>query len=125
MAVRSFEDLIVWQKSMDLVTEVYSVTAGFPSDERFGLTQQLRRAAVSIPSNMAEGQGRSTTTDFIRFLTISRGSLNEVRTQLIIANHLNYLTNDKLQSLRNACDEIARLLNALINSLTSKQNTNH
>ncbi len=74
---------------------------------------------------MAEGQGRSTTTDFIRFLTISRGSLNEVRTQLIIANHLNYLTNDKLQSLRNACDEIARLLNALINSLTSKQNTNH
>lgn len=91
MGAQSFEDLIVWPKAMDLVEAIYRSTASLPADERFGLTQQLRRAAVSISSNIAEGQGRSTPIDFLRFLFIARGSLNEVRTQLLIAVRLRFL----------------------------------
>ncbi len=80
MAVRSYRELIAWQKAMDFVELVYQHTASFPKEERYGLTGQLRKAAVSVPSNIAEGQGRSTTADFLRFLSIARGSLYESQT---------------------------------------------
>lgn len=88
MTVRHYSDLIVWQKAMDLVVHVYEVTESFPQREVFGLTNQVRRAAVSIPSNIAEGQGRGTTKDFLHFLAIARGSLQEVETQLLLAYRL-------------------------------------
>src|SRR3979411_1014515 len=90
MKVRHYQELIVWQKAMDLVEEVYKVSRSFPREEIYGLTSQLRRAAVSIPSNVAEGQGRRTTTDFLRHLSIAYGSLLEVETQVLIATRLNY-----------------------------------
>lgn len=90
MPVRNYTDLIAWQKAMDFVHRVYALTSGFPGDERFGLTSQLRRAAVSIPSNIAEGEGRETPGDFIRFLAIAHGSLREVETQLRISQRLGY-----------------------------------
>ena len=88
MTVHHYSDLIVWQKAMDLVVHVYEVTESFPQREVFGLTNQVRRAAVSIPSNIAEGQGRGTTKDFLHFLAIARGSLQEVETQLLLAYRL-------------------------------------
>src|SRR5579862_7466163 len=96
MSVRNYRDLIVWQKAMDLATLVYQSTESFPQKEVFGLTNQLRRAAVSIPSNIAEGQGRNSNLDFRRFLGISRGSLQEVETQLELARRLGYLDETNL-----------------------------
>ncbi len=91
MALKSYKDLIVWQKAIDLVILVYRRTAAFPKEEVYGLRQQIRRAAVSVPSNIAEGQCRSSTRDFLNFLAIARGSLGEVETQLTIAERLEYL----------------------------------
>ena len=91
MSVQSYRELIVWQKAIDLVVAIYRITQSFPREEAFGLTSQLRRAAVSIPSNIAEGQGRRSAKEFQRFLDIARGSLQEVETQLLIANRLHYL----------------------------------
>ena len=88
MEIMSYRDLIAWQKAMDLVTAIYRATAGFPRDEIYGLTSQLRRAAVSTPSNIAEGQGRQSTREFIHFLSIAYGSLNEAQTQILIAERL-------------------------------------
>jgi four helix bundle protein len=90
MTVRHYSDLIAWQKAMDLVVRVYEATESFPPKERYGLTNQLRRASVSVLSNIAEGQGRRTTRDFLRCLSIASGSLQELETQLIIASRLNY-----------------------------------
>ncbi|WP_439181610.1 four helix bundle protein [Carboxylicivirga taeanensis] len=87
--MKTFRELLVWQKSMDFVTEAYNVTAGFPDDEKFGLTNQLRRASVSIPSNIAEGFGRKSDGDFSRFLSIALGSSFEVQTQLEIAKNVD------------------------------------
>jgi four helix bundle protein len=89
MTVRRYSDLLAWQKAMELVEEVYNITKGFPQDERYGLTNQIRKAAVSIPSNIAEGQSRGSR-DFIRFLSIAHGSLSEVETQMEIALRLGY-----------------------------------
>ena len=116
MTVRSYHDLEAWQQSMGPVTDVYSLTAEFPESERFGLTNQLRRAAVSIPSNIAEGQGRLSTKDFLRFLYIARGSLNEVQTQLEIARRLNFIKEGTV-NLSKQADTVGRLLNGLIRSL--------
>ena len=90
MEVQSYQDLIAWQKAMVMVTEVYELTKVFPTDERFGLTSQIRRAAVSVPSNIAEGQARNSTGEFVQFLGIARGSLAEVATQLLIARNLKF-----------------------------------
>ncbi|MBY0527208.1 MAG: four helix bundle protein [Gemmataceae bacterium] len=117
MSVRHYSDLIVWQKSMDLVVHVYQSTESFPQREVFGLTNQVRRAAVSIPSNIAEGQGRATTKDFVHFLHIARGSLQEVETQVLLAGRLQYLVDQEKVEHLNATTEIARILNGLINSL--------
>ena len=104
---------------MDLVEEVYIASKSFPREEIYGLTSQLRRAAVSIPSNIAEGQGRRTTPDFLRHLSIAYGSLREVETQILIATRLGYLAQGKCQDVMRITGEVGRLLNGLMASLAS------
>ncbi len=118
MSTSSYQDLVVWQKGMDFVESVYRVTAGFPGDERFGLTSQLRRAAVAIPSNIAEGQGRQAKGDFARFLRIAQGSLREAETQLFIADRLDYINKQTSAHLLKASGDVGRLLNGLIQSVS-------
>lgn len=120
MSVRFYRDLIAWQKSIDLVETIYRISQRFPSDEKFGLTSQLRRAAVSIPSNVAEGQSRGTPRDFNKFLDIANGSLAEMETQLIIAGRLNYLPSEELEDVLSKAAEIGRLINGLQKSLAAK-----
>jgi four helix bundle protein len=117
MGVRNYRDLIVWQKAMDLVSLVYQFTESFPQKEVFGLTNQLRRAAVSIPSNIAEGQGRNTNRDFRHYLSMARGSLQEVETQLELARRLGYLIETKLTEIIELSSEVARLINGLSRAL--------
>src|SRR5687768_3340603 len=117
MKVQNYQELIVWQKAMDLVEEVYSATRCFPKEEIYALTNQLRRASVSIPSNIAEGQGRRTTADFCRHLSIAYGSLREVETQILIARRLNYLSETTIQPIMQMTGEVGRLLNGLMRSL--------
>jgi four helix bundle protein len=115
---RSYKDLVAWQKSMDLVTATYRLTAIFPKDELFGLRSQLRRAAVSIPSNIAEGQGRLSEKEFRYFLGQARGSLMEVETQMQIAENLGYLSKEQTGDLLRACAEVGRILNGLLASVS-------
>jgi four helix bundle protein len=117
---RSYKDLVAWQKSMGLVTTTYRATAGFPRDELFGLTSQLRRAAVLIPSNIAEDQGRLSEKEFRYFLGQARGSLMEVETQLQIAENLGYLQKEQTSSLLQSCAEVGRILNRLLASASSQ-----
>ena len=97
--MHQFKELKVWQKSMDLVVDIYTVTTNFPTDEKFGLTSQLRRCAVSIPSNIAEGAGRDSDKEFLYFLSIALGSSFELETQLILSQRLNLLTKQNLEDL--------------------------
>ena len=113
---QTYKDLIVWQKGIALVSQVYRLTQAFPKEELYGLTSQLRRAAVSIPSNLAEGQGRLSTREFRQFTAIAKGSLHELETQLIIARDLGYL--DMTHPVFEQLSEVARLLNGLLNSLS-------
>ena len=115
--IRDYRDLIVWQKAMSLVTDIYRETKLFPRDEVYGLTAQIRRASVSIPSNIAEGQGRRTTADFVKHLSIAYGSLREVETQALIARRLNYVAEIALNKVLNHAGEVGRLLNGLMASL--------
>ena len=117
MKVKNYRELIAWQKAMDLVIEVYTISRAFPREEIYGLTSQLRRAAVSVPSNIAEGQGRRTTADFLRHLSISYGSFREVETQTLIATRLGYLTSRRSQDVLNLAAQVGRLLNGLMASL--------
>jgi four helix bundle protein len=119
MAVRSYRDLVAWQKAMDTVELVYRASERFPTSEMYGLTSQIRRAAVSIPSNIAEGQGRRGTKDFLKFLSIAYGSLLEVETQTQISERLGYLGHDDCNRLLDATAEVGRLLNGLMNSLST------
>ena len=119
MPVQNYRGLIAWQKAMDLVVRIYQITESFPKTETFGLTNQMRRAAVSIPSNIAEGQGRSTTKDFMHFLHIARGSLQELETQVIIAQRLEFITEAVHSELTTNICEIARILSGLLKSLAS------
>jgi four helix bundle protein len=119
-AINSFRDLRVWQRGVELVSAVYSATSGFPKDELFGLVSQARRAAVSIPANIAEGHGRIHRGDFVRHLSIARGSLAEVETHLRIAFNLKFLSEDALLELIPPMDELGRMLTALIQSLENK-----
>jgi len=126
--ISSYKELIVWQKAVDLVTEIYTATSKFPREEVFGLTSQLRRCAVSVPSNIAEGQGRATKGEFIQFLSHARGSLFELETQLCIAGKLGYLSPERAQGLAIRAGEVARILNGLLTSLgvgTRKLSTSH
>ena len=115
--LRSYRELIAWKKSVDLVTEIYSVTKEFPRDEIYGLTSQLRRSAVSVPSNIAEGQGRATKGEFIQFLCHARGSLFELETQIVIAEGLGYITPEIESRIASKISEVARILNGLLTSL--------
>lgn len=119
--VRHYRDLLVWQKAIACVELIYKATRDWPSEERFGLTSQIRRAAISVPSNIAEGCARRSTAEFLRFLSIARGSLAEVETQLLIAHRLTYLRQDALASCLEASDEISRMLAGLITKLEERQ----
>ena len=118
MKVKTYQELIVWQKAMDLIESVYKLSRTFPREEVYALTSQIRRAAVSIASNIAEGQGRRTTSDFLRHLSIAYGSLLETETQLLIAKRLRYLGNTHLDEVMKQTAEVGRLLNGLIASLS-------
>ena len=120
MASKNYSDLIAWQKAMTLVELIYKATAQFPKEEVYGLTNQLRRASVSVPSNIAEGQGRGSANDFRRFLTISYGSLREVETQILIAKRLHFLTDAQADRVMNLAGEVGRLINGLTKSLEGK-----
>lgn len=111
-----YRDLIVWQKSMDLVTRVYQLTKSFPKEETYGLSAQIRRSAISIPCNIAEGYGRNAARDMIRFLHISMGPLLELQTQLEIARNLAYLTTEIFNDYFESTREIESMLTGLIRS---------
>ncbi|MBK7393169.1 MAG: four helix bundle protein [Chloracidobacterium sp.] len=117
MARQTYRDLVVWQKAMQLVTNVYAMTEHFPKHEMFGLTSQLRRATVSVPSNIAEGQGRDSPKEFLHHLSIAYGSLMEAETQVQIASNLTYIGKTDAGNLLAQCDEVGRLLNGLLRSL--------
>jgi four helix bundle protein len=121
MPVKNYRELIAWQKAMDLVEIVYKASGAFPKDELFGLTQQVRRAVVSIPSNIAEGQGRRTTAEFLHFLPIANGSLREVETQLLIAGRLCFLEGQEVERAMTLAAEVGRLVNGLANSPSRKR----
>lgn len=120
MKINSYSDLTVWQKSIQLVEMIYVITKDFPKDELYALTNQIRRAAVSIPSNIAEGQQRNSTEQFCYFLSIAQGSKAEVETQVIIAKRLNYITENKEKELLKQLEEISKMLVALKKRLSQK-----
>ena len=117
--IKSHRDLIVWQKAMVLVTDVYSLTKVFPREEIHGLTAQTRRAAASVPANIAEGQGRRLGREFHQFLGNARGSLMELDTHLELALRVGYLTVEQHSAIREKLDEVGRILNGLMRSITS------
>ena len=118
--LKNCKELQVWQKSYSFCLQIYQETRKFPNEEKFGLTSQMRRSAVSIPSNIAEGYGRKTTADYIRFLSIAYGSLCELETQIMLAGDLSYIENGGLESLLANLSDIERMLKALIRSLEEK-----
>ncbi|WBX75014.1 four helix bundle protein [Tenacibaculum ovolyticum] len=120
--MKTFRELIVWQKSMNFVTEVYRISKQFPKEENFGLTSQLRRSAVSIPSNIAEGYGREGLNDYLRFLNIAMASLFELQTQLEISYNLKYISEKEFKKLYDLSREIERMLSSFVRSLKSKRN---
>lgn len=117
--IKSHKDLLVWQKAIKLVTQVYKLTDKFPKTEIYGITSQIRRCAVSIPSNIAEGKGRGSRADFGHFLVMARGSGCELETQLTIGENLGYITKQELGAILTELDEVMRMLNGLISSLKS------
>ena len=114
-----FKDLVAWQKSIELTAELYKLTEMFPKPELYGLADQIRRAAVSVASNMAEGQAHFSRREFCHYLHYSRGSLAEIETQIIIAERLHYISKSQLDTELQRIHEIGRIINGLINSLTA------
>ncbi|SPF36912.1 S23 ribosomal protein [Candidatus Sulfotelmatobacter kueseliae] len=121
MSQSSYKDLIAWQKGMGLVAAIYDATEGFPPHEQFGLVSQMRRAAVSVPSNIAEGKAHYSNRDFVRFLRHARGSLAEIETQVLIAQQRQYLPATTTTKLTQQLDELGRILSGLINSLKERE----
>ncbi|MDR0461667.1 MAG: four helix bundle protein [Nitrososphaerota archaeon] len=119
MAPQKYDDLIVWQKAMDLVVETYNLAKLLPSEELYALSDQMKRAAVSIPANIAEGQERSTTKDFVKFLYIAKGSKAELETHFLICVRLLYLSQSQIITAQNLAREIGKMLNSLIRKLNS------
>lgn len=115
--ILSYKDLLVWKKAVDLATSIYELTKVFPSDERFGLTSQMRRAAVSIPSNIAEGRHRGTRKEFAHFLRISFGSGTELETQILIAKNLKYITHEASKNADLLLLETLKMINAMLKKL--------
>lgn len=116
----NFKDLIAWQKAMQVAELVYKLTATFPSEEKFGFVSQMRRAAISVPSNIAEGQARHTTGEFIQFISHAEGSVAELETQLLLSIKLDFATADTAAPVLNLLDEVRRMLNALRRSLVTR-----
>lgn len=114
MSKSNYRELVVWEKARQLAVNIYHVTRAFPRDEVFGLTQQMRRAAVSVVSNIAEGHGRRSARNILSFLAISRGSLLELETHVVIATDLDYIDSDRSESLEGEVLDVVRLLNGLI-----------
>ena len=119
MTVRSYQDLKVWQKSVDLAIECYRVAKKFPKSETYGLTSQLQKSAVSVPANIAEGHGREHLGDYLRHLSIAYGSLMELETHLLIANRLSYADSSDIEATLLRAREIGRMLNGLMTRLKS------
>ena len=117
MALKSYRELDVWQKAMDLAEMVYGLAARLPDEERFGLASQLRRAAVSIPANVAEGYGRSHRGDYVRHVSIAKGSLAELETHLLLAVRLSFVTRGQLKETWNLAQDVGKMLTKLIQSL--------
>ena len=120
--MKTHYDLDVWKKSIKLVKNVYTISAKFPKEEIYGLTSQIKRAVISIPSNIAEGASRQTNKEFIQFLYIAIGSASEVETQLIIANELNFIDGSDLNKLLKDINEIKKMINGLIKHLKERKN---
>ncbi|MFA5010575.1 MAG: four helix bundle protein [Ignavibacteria bacterium] len=116
--IRSHRDLDVWKKSVDLVTDIYEITKYFPKEEIYSLTNQIRRSAISIPSNIAEGASRNHTKEFVQFLYISLGSCSELETQLIISFKINYLSKEKLDLFLDKLFDLRRMILGLIRAVT-------
>lgn len=121
MAIKSYQDLIVWKKSMDLAIEIFQITKKFPREEIFGLAAQMRKAAFSIPSNIAEGYCRHTKSEYIQFLRIAYASGAELETQLIIAQKTKLLDDSEFQQLYDLLGEVMRMLNVLISTMRSSR----
>ena len=119
--LKNFKELNVWQKAYKLCLEIYRITKKFPNEEKYGLSSQMRRAAVSIPSNISEGYGRRTTPDYIRSLYIAYGSNCELETQTLLSGDLGYIENEKQKLLLERISEVERMLKALIKSLENKK----
>jgi four helix bundle protein len=119
--ITSYRDLIVWARAMDLVVDCYRLSGRLPQTEIYGLTSQIRRAAISIPANIAEGHGRKTLGEYIQHLSIANGSLKELETHLIIAGRLNYAGESDISPMLEACEEIGRMLAGLIQKLRQKR----
>ena len=111
------KNLEVWKKSMLLVEEIYKMTNQFPEEEKFGLTNQIKRAAISVPSNIAEGSGRNSTKEFKRYLEIALGSLFELQTQIILSNYKEYLTKNKLETMEEQTEELQKMISSFMRSL--------
>jgi len=120
MALQSYRDLVAWQKAMELVEEIYRLTRLLPKDELYGLTSQIRRAAVSIPANIAEGYGRLHRKEYINHLSIARGSLMEVETQIELTVRLGYLDREQIRIAWSLAQEVGKLLNSLLRSLGAR-----
>ena len=118
--LKNYKELKVWEKAYKLCLDIYTVTKRFPKEEIYGLTSQIRRSAVSIPSNIAEGYGRKTTSEYVRFLYIAYGSVCELETQTMISGDLGYMKKEKLQELREELGDVERMLKAMIKSLENK-----
>jgi len=118
--MKTHKDLDVWKTSVEMVTNVYQVTRNFPKEEIYGLTNQMRRAAVSVPSNIAEGAGRNSSKEFIQFLNFSTGSLSELETQLIISYNLKYINDEQKQNMDIQINTIFKMLSGLIQSVKKR-----
>ena len=122
---QNYKEIIVWQKSVALTTDLYKLTSQFPDTERYGLISQIRRATTSIAANIAEGWGRGSRGEYIQFLTVARGSLMELETHLIVASNLHFLKTDEFDSVSKPVNDIEKMLNRLIAVLRSTRNAGH
>lgn len=121
MSVNSYKDLLIWQKGRVLVKDVYNLTNNFPKNEELVLTSQIRRSAISIPSNIAEGWAKKSSKDYVRFLNISLGSIAELETQLYLSEDLNYISAKENEKLQSKLAELGKMVNGLINSINNKK----
>lgn len=120
--IKSYKDLLIWQKGIEIVLYAYKLVSSFPKDELYALSSQIKRSSVSIPSNIAEGYGRQSTQSYIQFIKIARGSLCELETQLVVANKLNFINDEKLfLELSNQIIEESKMINSFLNKLESSK----